>query len=483
MPFRTGHVGLGGQADEEQRDRGQQGQPGQQQHAGARGEGVGERVGVQGRRRARARLVRGTQHQEGDGGRQQGPAARHQRAAQRGRVRRAAEDDEGGGADEQGGGEVGEVAGELVEGRGQRVLGGAGVHGCGRLRRLADGEGEGARDRVAVGGHHPPGHGVRALPQLARQRDPGRVGTSVRVPGRPGADAVTARVQDAEGVVAQADGLAEGQGDVTGGPLEDGSVPGVGGAERGVGGRRSRAAEEEQSQHGAQQHQPPDSPAGPGGPAGPGSPALAAGLAGLGVPAVPEAGVLVVPAVPAVLSVPVVPGDSVAPAVPAGPAGLRVPAVPEVLPVPVAPVDPVDATGPADPVDPGSVSVLSARGVPPRPALASPSSPASSVCTVTTAHVVSPSSGPTASGIRTDAEAVALSGSPRGSSPGRACRHPAVHHQVVAGHPGRQPRGEEHARVAHVLRAPEPSRRRRPPPPPYALRPGLGESRTVDEAG
>jgi len=78
-----------------------------------------------------------------------------------------------------------------------------------------------------------------------------------------GAQAVAAGVEDAEGVVAQADGLGEGQGDVTGGGLEDGAVLGVGGPEGRVGRRRSRTAEEEQDQHGAQQHQPLKSPPSP----------------------------------------------------------------------------------------------------------------------------------------------------------------------------------------------------------------------------
>ncbi len=256
----AGRLAPPGQSYEIDGGDGQEAQPDDEDRARAAGQGAGDGVGAQRPQGALARLVRGAQHQQGEGGGEEGPPARPQQLAEHGRVRRTADRHESRRADEQGNSEVGQIAGDVVEALGRRILGGTGVHAGRGERRLADGEREGAGDGVTVGRHHPPGDRVGPLGQLRGQRHAGRFTAVPRVRRLARAQAAPLGVQDAEGVVEQTDRLREGQGEVAGGRLEDGSVLGIGGTEGRVSGCRSRAAEEEQDQQGDQQHQPLKSP-------------------------------------------------------------------------------------------------------------------------------------------------------------------------------------------------------------------------------
>src|SRR5690606_32612157 len=192
--------------------------------------------------------------------------------------RGTAQPGEGRGADEEGGGDVREVAAGVVEALGDGVLGvvrgRGGRVGGGRT----DGEGEGSGDGMAVGGYHPPGHRVGAVLEAAGQNGAGGVGGSVRVLRLAQVDAAVVGAVDTEGVVEQTDGLGEGQGDVPRGGLDDAVVLGVAVPEGGVGACGGGAAEEEQDQHGAQQHQPLKSPGSAAG-CGPSRSAIARRLA------------------------------------------------------------------------------------------------------------------------------------------------------------------------------------------------------------
>ncbi len=179
----------------EHRCRAEQQQPRQQRRARFCRQGAAEQRQVDDGAHSLAARVRAAQQQQRRRRQEQRDPAAHRDPLHR--AGRAAHTGEDAAADEQGEARVRRVPADAVEGGDGRIgLRGHRVHGDRRLRRRADGEGEGPGHRVAVRRDRLPRHRVRAVGDAGAQADGRRLGPAGLVTRAAVVDALAARVED-----------------------------------------------------------------------------------------------------------------------------------------------------------------------------------------------------------------------------------------------------------------------------------------------